>query len=40
MSLLKLNNVKKKYDLKLVLSDVFFRLNKGDKVGREKFIIR
>jgi ATP-binding cassette, subfamily F, member 3 len=33
MSLIRLHNVSKKYDSRMIFHDVFFRLNKGDRVG-------
>jgi len=33
MSLVRLHNVSKKYDSKLIFHEVFFRLSKGDRVG-------
>jgi len=33
MSLVRLQNVSKNYDSNVVLRDIFFRLNKGDRVG-------
>jgi len=33
MSLVRLHNVSKRYDSNLILREIFFRLNKGDKVG-------
>ena len=33
MSVIRLHNISKRYDDKLVLRDVFFRLSRGDRVG-------
>jgi ATPase subunit of ABC transporter with duplicated ATPase domains len=33
MSLIRLHNVSKKFDSKMIFHEVFFRLNKGDRVG-------